>query len=187
MAFALSWKPWRNDGSGAPPLWRLAAVVVWLAAGLLLLQTGLKSLELPQRLRTRLGDLAVLSDLESRAASWQSAREAFLRESHSGKGSDFPARLAEAAVAETNAVRETARIRTAQGWEAVRVQFHSENMALAALSSLLEAGESADPPWRVTSIAIEPISPKPGRGRVTLEFENLTKARSGEDAHDPTN
>jgi hypothetical protein len=178
MAFDLSWKLWRRDGAGAPPLLRLAAAAAWLAAGVLLLQSGLISRDLPQRLRTRLGDLAVLTELDSRAASWQAARAAFLREPHTGPAIDFPARLASAAGAETNAVRELSRLRVAEGWDAVRIQFRSENMALAALSSLLEAGEAVDPPWRVTAISVEPVSPKPGRGRVTLEFECLAKIRT---------
>ncbi|MFO7534701.1 MAG: hypothetical protein R6X19_03290 [Kiritimatiellia bacterium] len=183
MAFDLSWKPWRSDGTGAPPLLRFTAAAAWLAAGVLLLQCGLMSRELPQRLRTRLGDLAVLSDLDSRAASWQAARAAFLRETHAGPAIDFPARLASAAGAETNAVRELSRVRVAEGWDAVRFQFRAENMALAALSSLLEAGEAVDPPWRVTAISVVPVSPKPGRGRVTLEFECL--AKTGTEASPP--
>ncbi len=180
MDFDLSWKRLSDGKSGRIVLLRLAALVFWLAAALVLSRAAVRSRETPVRIRFRLGELKALAALDDRVAAWQGARAAFIRESHSDRPYDLPAQAVLAVGGtETNQVRELSRTRIAGGWEAVQVQVRAESMALAALSPLIETGESADPPWRLTAITVEPLSPKPGKGRVSMEFETLVREPSG--------
>lgn len=181
MVFDLSWKRFRGGEAGPALFLRLAACAVWLAAVLVLAQTALRSRETPVRIRSRLADLNALAGQEARLMAWQSAADSFKKSAHPERPFDLPARAVQVTGAtETNQVRETARTRLSDGWEAVRVQVCAASMPLAALSPLIEEGESADPPWRVTAFSVEPLSPKPGKGRVQLEFETLVRSKAAD-------
>jgi hypothetical protein len=177
MVFDLSWKQLKSGESGLTPVLRVIAMAVWLAALLVIARAAIRSRETPERIRSRLGELTALAVQDGRLAAWQAADQAFKRRPHAERPYDL---MAQAALLtggmDTNQVRESSRTPVAGGWEAVRVQVRAENMALGALSPLIEAGESADPPWRLMGFSIEPLSPKPGKGRVLLEFETLKRS-----------
>lgn len=179
MDFDLSWKRLGRGERAWIPFLRLLALAAWMMGLLVLVQAGVRSRETPERVRSRLGELNVLAAQDARLSVWQGAAESFTSQVHSAKPYDLPGQAAQAVGGpETNQVRELSRTRVAGGWDVVRVQVRAENMTLAALSPLIEGGESADPPWRLVSFSVEPLSPKPGRGRVELDFETLMRVQS---------
>jgi hypothetical protein len=181
MDFALLLKRLRGGDSASIPLLRLAALAAWLAAAIVVTQTAARSRETPGRIRTRLAELKNLEVQDARLLAWQAAEASFNRMPHGEHPFDLPAQAARVTGGtETNQVRELSRTPIAGGWEAVRLQVRAENMALGALSPLIEAAESSDPAWRLASFSIEPLSPKPGKGRVSLEFETLGRATRGQ-------
>ena len=174
----MSWKRVRAFKPGSlAPLLRLAALMIGVLAVAAVTRAALRSRETPERVRARLEELAALSAMSERVSGWQAAQRGFARETKASRPFDLAAQVVELPAGDgvTNPPPLVSRMPVAGGWEQVCVQFRSDNLALAALSPLIEAAEAADPPWRLNAIAIEPISPRPGKGRVTLAFETVTR------------
>lgn len=181
MAFDLSWKRIRAVKPDGLALLRLAALTAWALAALAVGRAALRSRETPARVRARANELVALSAMGEQVSGWEAAERAVVREVNERRPFDLAGQAALLAGAgETNVVREVFRGPVAGGWETARVQVRVDSLSLAALSPLLEGADAADPPWRLRSIVVEPQSPRPGKGRVSLEFETLTrKSASG--------
>lgn len=179
MAFNLTWKRIGLDDSGRLNLLRAAAVASWLGALAVIVQAAALNRETPADLRTCQEDLNTLGSMRNRMTEWTTAVESVARTFRADRPYDLAAQAALlTGGTETNAVQELSRVTAADNWEAVRVQVRSGNLPLAALSTLIESAEGAAPPWRLVSLAIEPVSPKAGRGRVALEFETLSPSKA---------
>lgn len=174
MIFGLSWTRMRLAEPGA--VLRLAALAIGAAAVITMVQAALASRQAPGRIQSRLEELAVLSRQEQTVRTWLAAREAFLgaRSGQPAPALDFAALAAQSGGASAYEVQDVSRLPLVTGWEAVRIRVKAENATLASLSPLIETAEAAQPPWRLASLSIEPLSPKPGRGRVAVEFETLS-------------
>jgi hypothetical protein len=166
----------KANGTG---LLRLAAAAVWLAAVMVLAQAFMKSLTIPGVLRARLGDRAVVAAYEKKVRATAEAEKMFwaaypAKPDHQGGSPlDLAALTAQAlSAAATNSVREVSRVPVGGG-TAVRFRVEAEQVPLAALSPLIETAEVAIPPMRLVAVSIEPDSPKPGKGKVGLEFETI--------------
>jgi hypothetical protein len=164
----------------ATALIRFAAAAAWLLAAVMLAQSFAKSLAVPDRIRARLADLAAVAEYEAKVATatWaeKAFRAAYPAPAVPGKAVPLPdlSVLAEQALGGTgtNRVRELRRFPVGGG-TAVRILVEAEQAPLAALSPLIESAEAAAPPWRLAAVSIAPESPRPGKGRVRLEFETI--------------
>jgi hypothetical protein len=175
MNFTLPWKRNPAAKAGLTGCLQLAAAAAWLAALVVLAQAGLASLSAPSRIRARLADLSAVAAQEATIEAAFAAKEAFV----AAHPPDATPRLVLAMLAgkslsgaATNSITEIRRTPLNPG-TAVRVQVEAEQAPLAALSPFIETAEAADPPWRLVALSIEPDSPKPGKGRVRLEFETI--------------
>lgn len=154
---------------------RLAAWLTGAVAIVVLFQAAGMSRQAPVRIRSRLDDLSILTRQEQTVQAWIQARDSFLT-AHAGKPGpflDFKALAAQSGGASSYEIQELPRIPLTAGWEVVRVRVQAEQATLASLSPLIETAESAQPAWRLAALTIEPLSPKPGKGRVAIDFETL--------------
>ena len=178
MAFDLSWKRLRAlKPETALVLVRTLSLAIWVAAAAVLGRTAIRYRQTPARLASRMHDWTAVAEMDRTAAARRDAEAAYRRDMTGRRPFDWTAQAAALAAPDRPvSVQETLRESLGGGVDRVRIGLEGEGMALAALSGLLEAAESADPPWRLRGMTIEPLPPRPGLGRVRLECETVAPA-----------